>query len=105
MESLQNNEKKVHSLINDLIRNVTSNSIIEVQTSYTQILALLSDTELDFVSLYQEIFTDPTAPIWAKIIINRAANTHIEAMIPSMHFSAMMCELIQIGKDYRTLKK
>ena len=68
---------------------------------------LLSETEVDYHSLYQDMFNDTpeNIPIWAKIAVNEYANTHTTAMVPAMHLMSMVYKIIRIGNQLKELKR
>ena len=66
---------------------------------------LLSETELDYIYLYQSIFEDSRVPIWAKIHVNKYASSHHNSMIPQMNLIAMCYDIIQTAKKIHKMKR
>lgn len=104
LDSLTSNENKIRTLYNDMIMTISDGTNKSI-TSYMQIIAIMKEFDIDFISIYQEIFNDDNVPIWAKLVVNKYANTHMSSMIPAMNFSAMLLETTKIGVQYVGMKK
>ena len=88
VDSLSNNDKsKIGKLINSILENIKS-------------------PEISYRDIYIELFENNKIPPSIKIIINKTANKHMSGLIiPSMNFSAMIFEIIEMIKRYNTLSK
>jgi DNA polymerase III delta prime subunit len=93
-------DKKLAGLvcrICDSIGKPESNSTInyaipEIENSF-------SEGEPDYISVYTSLSRTKIPP-WAKIVINKYCNMHNSCAIPSIHFVAMVFEIIQTGQAY-----
>jgi len=104
-KDIESKEKIVRSLLSETFLGITQNKASIVSQSINNLTKYLTTNELDYRSLYQELFYDANVPVWAKIIINDYANSHMEAMIPPVHFMAMVYKTVKLGRQLQTLKK
>lgn len=104
-ESLVSSEKKAHSFVYDLCEGINSKNPKLANSAIVNTHALLKEGELDYISLYQDVFEDDKIPIWAKIVINDYARTHTEALVPAMHWCAMLYKIGKTGKELLALRK
>ncbi len=61
---------------------------------------LLNEHDLEYRGLYTTLFFHKEIPVPAKIVINKYSNGHSSCLVPSMHFLAMVFELIKNLMDY-----
>jgi len=102
---IESKEKLVRSLISEIFLGILSDNSIVINQAINKLLNFLSKNEIDFKSVYQDLFYDDDIPIWSKIIINKYTNGHLEAMIPQIHFMAMIYSIIKMGHEIKMLKK
>jgi DNA polymerase III delta prime subunit len=101
---VESNEKLFRSYITDMISGINGDPG-KTNEAITSMLKLLSQVELDYVGLYQEIFNDDNVPIWAKIVINQYAGSHTTAMVPAMNLMSCVYKILNMGKELRELKR
>ena len=104
-KDLVSNEKIFRSYLSELILNVQNNNMSKINVSISDMIKLLKEVELDYITLYQEMFNDDKVPVWAKIIINQYANTHTSSMIPGMHLMSCMYQTAKAGVELVKLRK
>jgi len=99
-EKLITLDKKIGGLvckICDSIGKQDSESVIN--STIPDIENCFSEGEPDYISIYNTLSRSKIAP-WAKIVVNKYCNTHNSCAIPSIHFVAMVFEIIQSGQMY-----
>lgn len=104
-EDIESKEKLFRSFITELLDGIESGNNALINGSVKRVMDFFKKSEIDYRQIYQEIFYDENIPIWAKIIVNQYTNSHLNAMIPSMHMMAMIYSLIKAGKQLRELKR
>ena len=103
---VQTNEKLLISLIVEIISFIQSGQDHKLNSCISSIVQLLtSNQDLEFRSVYVDLFNRPEIPIPAKIIINKFTNSHQDCLVPSMHVLAMVYEIIEILQKYKQIKK
>jgi DNA polymerase III delta prime subunit len=103
---VQTNEKMLVSLIMEVINFIQSNQDHKLNATIGSIVQLLtSNQDLEFRSVYVDLFNRPETPIPAKIIVNKFTNSHQDCLVPSMHALAMVYEIIEILQKYKQIKK
>ncbi len=94
-------EKKVISQIIQIISFLEKSQDNKVGHSVSSIIKILTENELEYQNIYSDLFFTDKIPAPVKIIINKYTNTHQNALVPHMHFMAMIFDIIKILKDYR----
>jgi len=106
-EELETTERKFKNIFLDLIHGIFTRDNLKINTvlkEFTDLFANYSD--IDYNTLYRDLFNDPKIPVWIKILICRYSNSHSSAMIPQMNLMAMCLEVIEMGKkQYQLLGK
>jgi replication factor C small subunit len=93
-------ELLVRSYMTDMITAIKSNEPSKALMVIEKIHGVLKETEIDFVSIYQEMFDDKSNPPWVKIMVSRYSNSHTSSMIPGMNFCAMCYDIISTGSKF-----
>ena len=96
-------EKTIISNIIEIISFIQSGQDHKVNGIMNNIVKLLGELDLDFRSIYSDLFFRETVPAPAKIIINKYSNTHADCLVPSMNFLGMIFEVIQVLQKYKSL--
>jgi DNA polymerase III delta prime subunit len=104
-KDLESKEKLFRSYFTEIIIGLDKSDGIIINQAVYKLLDFFSKNELDYRQIYQDIFHDENIPIWAKIIINQYGNTHLTAMIPSMHIMAMVYAIIKTGKQLKEVRR
>jgi DNA polymerase III delta prime subunit len=100
-QSVFTTEKKIASLIVEIVSSFEKGKMSQVTTSLDEITKLIYNQDLEFRGLYTELFFMEGFPTPAKIIVNKYSNSHKNCLIPQMHFIAMVFEIIKILQDYK----
>ena len=66
-------------------------------------IKILGDMDLDYRTIFSDLFFRDTIPAPAKIIINKYSNNHGDCLIPSMNFMSMVFDIIQTLQKYKQL--
>lgn len=102
---VQTNEKLLVSLVLEVINFVQQGSN-KVNSTMEKIVQILTDKQdLEFRTVYVDLFTKPEVPVPAKIVINKFTNTHQECLVPFMHFLSMVYEIVEVLQKYKQMKK
>lgn len=95
------NEKIILSLIVEIITYAKNNEMQKIGGCMSNILQVLSKQhDMEYRSIYSELFFKKEIPPSCKIIINKYTNSHNDCLVPSMHFTAMIFEVIKTLQDY-----
>lgn len=65
------------------------------------ITKVLDEHDLEFRSVYTQLFFNKDINVAAKIVINKYSNSHRDCLVPSMHFFAMVLDVIKCLTDYQ----
>lgn len=93
--SILNNEKKIIESILQIIKLASAKTFNNINKLVSEIIELLNGEDLYFTEIYTTLFYMKEIPVPIKIIINRYTNAHNSALVPSMHFMAMLFEIIK----------
>lgn len=105
IDNLECKENLFRSYITDLLLGIDSMNGTIVNGTVQKILKLLSEAELDYSQLYQDMFFDSNIPIWVKLIVNQFSGTHLNAMVPAMHIMSMVYSIIKAGKQLKGINR
>ena len=94
-------EKKIISQVIQIISFLEKSQDNKIGHSVSAIISILTENELEYHNIYSDLFFTDKIPVPVKIIINKYTNTHQNALVPHMHFMAMIFEIIKVLKDYR----
>lgn len=100
-EAIITSEKKLTSFIIQIISLISKNQDSKIGGPVSSIVDMLSETEVEYRNVYEELFFNDKIPTQAKIVINKYSNQHQGALVPHMHFMGMIFEIINNLKDYR----
>jgi len=89
------NEKKIIESILQIIKLASAKTFNNINKLISEIIELLNGDDLYFTEIYMTLFYMKEMPVPIKIIINRYTNAHNSALVPSMHFMAMIFEIIK----------
>ena len=102
LKSIDVQEKKVRSYVNDIISFVGEGKQANVNSIIQTIIKILGKVELDYSTLYEEIFFDVSLPVWVKPIVNDHYNKQENnCASSSMNFMACIFSIIKIGTQLR----
>ena len=65
------------------------------------IIDILANQDLEYRSIYTDLFFNDKIIPPAKIIINKYSNSHQGCLIPHQHFMAMVFDIIKVLRDYK----
>lgn len=102
-EQVLTTEKKVTALILQIISSFEKNQSKRINSSVTSIIDILKKQEIEYQNVYESLFFNDKVPVPAKIIVNQYSNSHQNALVPKMHFMAMVFDIIKCLKDYREM--
>jgi len=71
-----------------------------INKEVNNIIKLLDKQDLEFGNIYEVLFNHKAIPVPAKIICNKYSRDHLSCLVPSMHVSAMIFEMIQSCTAY-----
>lgn len=102
-EAVVTTEKKILAGVVEIISLIEKGemqSIGKVVNGIIEILAVHS-YDLEYRSIYEELFFMKKVPAPAKIIINEYSNSHQGCLIPHQHFMSMIFKMVRGLQDYR----
>jgi len=98
-------EKKVCGLIVQICDDIgTPKQDSTINSNIPQIMTLVQ-SDPDYRGMYQTLSNTENLHLWAKIKVNQYSNMHQSCAIPSIHFMAMVYDIISSGLNYQKLFK
>jgi len=94
-------EKKIVSFVLQIISFLEKGLNNNIGSSINTIIELISSQEIEYGSVYTDLFFNDKIPAPAKIIINKYSNSHQSCLVPHMHFMGMLFEIITVLKEYK----
>lgn len=96
-------EKTLISGFIEIINSIQNNENHKINAIVGNMIKLLGEQDIDFRTVYADLFSRTGVPSLVKILINKYANAHNDCLIPSIHFSALLFESIQALQEYKNL--
>jgi replication factor C small subunit len=96
-------EKIIISNVVEIISFIQSGEDHKINNVINNLVKILGELDLDFRTIYSDLFFRPEVPTNAKIIINKYSNSHADCLLPNQHFLAMVFEMIQALQKYKVL--
>ena len=100
-DAVTTNEKKIMANVLEIISHIVKGDDKKIGRPVGSIVEILKGEDLEYRGLYTQLFFMEKFPAPAKIVVNKYSNSHNGCLIPSMHFMAMIFEIIKALQDYR----
>ena len=100
-EAITTNEKRIIANILEIINLISKSDDKKIGRPVSNIVDIIKTEDLEYRGLYQNLFFMEKFPAPAKIVVNKYSNSHQGCLIPSMHFMAMIFEIIKSLQEYR----
>jgi DNA polymerase III delta prime subunit len=94
-------ERKVVTFIRQIISFIEKGQSNKLGGVVNSIIEIVSERELEYRNVYTELFFGDNIPAPARIIINKYSNGHQNALVPHMHFMAMIFDIINSLQAFR----
>lgn len=96
-------EKKIVSFVLHIISCIEKGQDSKIGGAIGSVIDVLASQEIEYRSIYTDLFFNEKIPAPAKIIINKYSNTHQNCLVPHMHFMGMIFDVVTTLKEYRKL--
>jgi DNA polymerase III delta prime subunit len=96
-------EKIIISNVVEIISFIQSGEDHKINNIINNLVKMLGELDLDFRTIYTDLFFRTEVPTNAKIIINKYSNSHVDCLLPNMHFLSCTFEIIQGLQKYKVL--
>jgi DNA polymerase III delta prime subunit len=100
-DAIKTKEKKLLGIILQIIGFIEKGENSKIGGMINSLIDELKEEDFEYRNLYEELFFKDKFPIPAKVVVNKYSNTHQNALVPSMHFMAMIFEMVKTLQDYR----
>ena len=100
-DAVRTKEKKMIAMIFQIIGFIEKGENAKIGRVVAALIEELKDEDFEYRTLYEALFFKDKFPLQAKIIVNKYSNSHQSGLVPSMHFMAMVFEMIKALQDYR----
>ena len=94
-------EKKIISSILEIISFIEKDQSSLIGKSIAFIIDTIGQNDVEFRNVYVELFYMDKIPAPVKLIVNKYTNSHQNALVPNMHFIAMVFDIIKALIDYK----
>ena len=96
-------EKIIISNVVEIISFIQSEQDHKINNVINNLVKILGELDLDFRTIYTDLFFRIEVPTNAKIIINKYSNSHVDCLLPHQHFLSCIFEVIQGLQKYKAL--
>lgn len=101
VEDIKCSENSIIDYTKNIILDVEHNKSKKINENIKSVEDILSKNEIDFVSVYTDLFYDKTIPMWAKPVINDYCNRSRTALFGPMHFMSFIYSTIRSGVELK----
>jgi len=99
-------EKTILSCIVEIISCISKGENNKIGKIVETIINVVSQqNDLEYRSLYNNLFFMDKIPVSAKIIVNKYSVDHQNCLVPHMHFLAMIFDIIKSLQEYKRLSQ
>ena len=102
-ESIFTTEKKIMAYIIELVSYIAKEENHKISSCINSIIELSQNQDLEYRSLYTNLFYMKKFPAPAKIVVNKYSNDHKDCLIPQQHFIAMVFDIIKTLQEYKKM--
>jgi replication factor C small subunit len=95
-------EREIIVLFKDIIVSFNNRENSRLNKSWGNMVDIISNNDINYPDLYQKLFKEVSEP-YLKIVINSYCNTHPNALVPWMHFQAMVYDCILAIKKFKNI--
>jgi DNA polymerase III delta prime subunit len=103
-EAVVTTEKIITAHIIEIISLIAQEQPNKIGKVVNGIIEILANIDLEYRSIYTDLFFNDKIPAPAKIIINKYANEHQGCLIPHQHFMAMVFDVIKALREYKLVR-
>lgn len=96
-------EKSIISNIVEIINFIKNSEDHKINNNVSNIVKLLGEMDLDYRTIYSDLFFRNNIPSIAKIIVNKYSNSHSDSLLPPMNFMSCVFEIIQALQKYKQI--
>ena len=100
-DAVRTKEKKILAMIFQIIAFIEKGENNKIGRLAGSIIEELKEEDFEYRRLYETLFFIEKFPIPAKVVVNKYSNSHQNSLVPSMHFMAMVFEMIKTLQEYR----
>lgn len=94
-------ERIIVTYIRQIISHIEKGQAKKIGGVVNSIVEILAAQDLEYRNVYTELFFGNNIPAPAKLIINKYSNGHQNALVPHMHFMAMIFEMVKSLQELR----
>jgi len=94
-------ERVIISSVVEIVDALKTDQQHKISKLVNIIISKLNERDLEYRSMYSNLFFRKGIPMPAKIVINKYSNSHGNCLVPSMHFMGCIYEVIKVLMDYR----
>lgn len=100
-ESVLTNERIIITAICEIVQHGRANDFKKIGPCVNTIIqTLTAQNDMEYRNIYSDLFNKKEIPPSCKIVINRYANSHGDCLVPQMHFTSMIFEVIKALQEY-----
>lgn len=99
-DAVTTNEKKIMANVLEIVSCLQRGDNKKIGRLVSNVIEILKQEDLEYRSLYTQLFYMEKFPAPAKIVVNKYTNSHQNALVPSMHFMAMLFDIITSLQAY-----
>lgn len=88
-------EKTLIAAVIEITNHIKNKQRQKINKEISVINNTLDKHDLEYRKIFYDLFKSPQIPVPAKIVVNKYSNTFQSCLVPQMHFTSMVMEIIQ----------
>lgn len=88
-------EKTLIAAVIEITNHIKNKQRHKINKEISVINNTLDKHDLEYRKIFYDLFKSPQIPVPAKIVVNKYSNTFQSCLVPQMHFTSMVMEIIQ----------
>jgi len=103
-DELLNQDDKVVDKTKLYIIGVFDSNPNQTSINLNAIIQIITEHTIDYIGVFKKLFLSEDIPPVSKIIINKYLNSLNNAVIPSMHYTAFLFEIMELHRNINSKK-
>lgn len=94
---INNTEEEILKNIASIAASIKDQNLVKINGHLKDIEKLLNENDIEYMNLYNRLFSNDNLSFSSKIIIGKYCNKHQDVLVPQMHFLCMIMELVEVS--------
>lgn len=94
---MNNTEEDILKNIALIAASIKDQNLVKINGHLKDIEKLLNENDIEYMNLYNRLFSNDNLSFSSKIVIGKYCNKHQDVLVPQMHFLCLIMELVEVS--------